>query len=160
MRKNVTYALSAEKGALEISGTGAIYDWDYWNDIYSLRHRDRMRFKTAKISDDVTGIGGSALYDCSNLKTIYLYRNSTVDEYFSDGEYTKIYLDNIQPQKGDTNGDGKKNAKDVVLLAKAPCGLDIEIDKTAADLNLDGVFDIKDLVLMAQYLTGWNATLG
>ena len=38
-------------------------------------------------------IGDSVFYLCSNLETIYCYKNSTADSYFSDSVYTKIYLD-------------------------------------------------------------------
>ncbi len=104
-------------------------------------------FKTKNVE-----IGGSSFDDCAELETIYLYRNSTADEYFSYEEYTKIYLDDIE--FGDASGDNVINAKDMVLLAKSFTGWDVEIDKTAADCNLDDVFDIKDIALLEQYLAG------
>ncbi len=46
---------------------------------------------------DVT-ISSDAFDACNNLKTIYCYKNSTADEYFSSEDYTKIYL-STQPEK-------------------------------------------------------------
>ncbi len=31
--------------------------------------------------------------ECENLGTVYLYKNSTADEYFSAGDYVKVYFD-------------------------------------------------------------------
>ncbi len=119
---------------------------------------DCISLANVAIKSKNTTIDSRAFYGCYSLETIYLYKNSTADEYFSDEEYTKIYLDDIE--FGDASGDDVINAKDVMLLAKSFTGWDVEIDKTAADCNLDGVFDMKDLVLLTQYLAGWNVTLG
>ena len=53
---------------------------------------------TITIPKSVTSIGVDS-FNCSNLETIYLYRDSTADNYFSDTEYTKLYLDDIPTVK-------------------------------------------------------------
>ncbi len=53
---------------------------------------ESVTFETKNVT-----IGSATFDDCSKLETIYLYRDSTADEYFSDDEYTKVYLDDEVP---------------------------------------------------------------
>lgn len=61
---------------------------------------------------------------------------------------------------GDTNGDGKVNGKDGVMLAQYLAEWDVTINESAADVNGDGKVNGKDGVLLAQYLAEWEVTLG
>ena len=59
-----------------------------------------------------TSISSSAFDNCSKLATVYCYKNSLADSYFSDTAYTKIYLDDeIASHDTDfqytVNSDGK-----------------------------------------------------
>lgn len=54
---------------------------------------------------------------------------------------------------GDANGDGKINARDVILIMKHITGDDAELAPTA-DYNSDGVINAKDVILVMKYLTG------
>ncbi len=109
----------------------------------------------------VTSIESDSFVDCSALNTIYLYRDSTADEYFSTDEYTKVYLDSeIEAVCGDVNGDGEIDIKDIVLLAQFLANWNVEIDENTADCNADGAVNIKDVVLLAQYLANWKVSLG
>jgi len=60
---------------------------------------------------------------------------------------------------GDSNGDGKVNGKDGVLLAQYLAEWDVAVDLNAADVNGDGKVNGKDGVLLAQYLAEWDVTL-
>lgn len=60
---------------------------------------------------------------------------------------------------GDTNGDGKVNMKDIVLLQQHLNGWNVTIDKQAANVNGDSSINMKDIVLLQQYLNGWNVEL-
>lgn len=113
------------------------------------------------VPESVTSIEADSFADCFALETIYLYRGSTADEYFSADEYTKVYLDDeTEISAGDTNGDGNIDIKDIVLFAQYLADWDVVIDEITADCNGDGTVDMKDIVLLAQYLAGWNVTLG
>lgn len=48
---------------------------------------ERMRFESKFVN-----IGDYAFYECYNLSTIYLFSDSSADEYFPRSDYTKIYL--------------------------------------------------------------------
>ena len=50
--------------------------------------------------------------------------------------------------------------EDVTALAEALAGWDNDLNEDALDLNGDGVQNLKDLVLLAQYVAGWDVTLG
>ena len=62
--------------------------------------------------------------------------------------------------KGDLNGDGKVNIRDLGLLQQHLNGWEVEILTDVADLNADGKINIRDLGLLQQYLNGWDINLG
>ena len=99
-----------------------------------------------------------AFEPCDSLETIYLYRNSTADDYFRTDRYNKIYLSESTP--GDLNDDGDVNSIDAVLLAQHLANWDVQFNESAADCNGDGEINSIDAVLLAQYLAGWDVTLG
>ncbi|MBQ8005514.1 MAG: InlB B-repeat-containing protein, partial [Clostridia bacterium] len=61
---------------------------------------------------------------------------------------------------GDSNGDGKINTKDVVLIAQYIAGWDVTINTAAIDCSGDGIVNTKDVVLLAQFIAGWDVKLG
>ncbi len=61
---------------------------------------------------------------------------------------------------GDSNGDGKINTKDVVLIAQYIAGWDVIINTAAIDCSGDGIVNTKDVVLLAQFIAGWDVELG
>ena len=60
---------------------------------------------------------------------------------------------------GDANGDGKVNARDVVLMQRYLSGWSFEIVGNA-DANGDGKVNARDVVLLQRYLSGWDVILG
>lgn len=106
-------------------------------------------------------IGKRIVDGCDVLERVYLYENSTADEYFSSDLYTKIYLSEEEAADfGDINCDGDVDVKDIVLFAQYLADWNVEIEENSADCNCDGTLNTKDIVLLAQYLAGWDVTLG
>ncbi len=62
--------------------------------------------------------------------------------------------------KGDANGDGSIDLKDVTMMRRALVGWDVEINEAASDVNQDGSFDLKDVVHLRRFLAGgWGIIL-
>ncbi len=84
---------------------------------------------------------------------------------FSDAEENFIVpiVDNgsvkiidINPQKGDVNGDGNVNGRDYAVLIQFINNWNVEIVKEAADVNNDGKINGRDYAMLMQYLNGWG----
>lgn len=139
--------------------------------------------KTVVVGEGITQIGKNAFSQCDNVKeikflskstqisssafetsksyTIYLYRNSTADKYFSGANHTKIYLESETYELcGDINSDGYIGMDDIVLFAQHLAAWGGTINESNADCNGDGDINIEDIVLLAQYVAGWGVTLG
>ena len=58
--------------------------------------------------------------------------------------------------KGDVNGDGKVNMKDLVLLQRYLNNWPVEIDLDTADLTGDEKVNMKDYVALQRVLNGWG----
>ena len=73
-----------DSGTLVISGTGAMYDYDYYGDIPWYEHRSSI--KNIIIEDSVTTIGDSAFYQCTSLTSVTIGSSvTTIGDYaFSD----------------------------------------------------------------------------
>ena len=65
-------------------------------------------------------------------------------------------------KKGDVNGDGKVDAKDVTVLKRyLASGWNVNVDSSVADVNGDGTVSSKDVTALRRYLLGgWGITLG
>ena len=61
---------------------------------------------------------------------------------------------------GDTNGDGKVNLLDLIVLRKHLAKWSVDIKLTAADCNADGKVNLMDLILLRKYLAKWDVKLG
>ena len=72
---NLTWTLDAD-GTLTISGTGAMKDYDYYNNP-SPASQKKDSVKKVVIEDGVTSIGNSAFYDCNSLTSISIPNNVT-----------------------------------------------------------------------------------
>ena len=64
-------------------------------------------------------------------------------------------------KRGNFNGDGEINLKDVVLLRRFIAGgWNLLLDPSIADLNGDGLINLKDVVILRRYIAGgWNIVL-
>lgn len=66
--ENVYWNYDSATGELVISGEGAMYDYDTWNDNQSPFYSSDI--KSIIIEDGVTSIGSHAFYECNNLISI------------------------------------------------------------------------------------------
>lgn len=58
---------------------------------------------------------------------------------------------------GDSNGDGKVNTTDVIMILRNIAGWDLaKFDTAAADVNGDGNINATDAVIVLRYLAGWE----
>ena len=62
--------------------------------------------------------------------------------------------------RGDVDGDGSVNVKDVILLRQYMAGWNVTVDPNGADCDGDGTTTLKDVILLRQHLAGWNVSLG
>ena len=71
---NLTWKLDAD-GTLTISGTGAMKDYDYDNNLSPVYNNSNV--KKVVIEDGVTSIGNSAFYNCDGLTSITIPKSVT-----------------------------------------------------------------------------------
>lgn len=64
---NLTWTLDTDTGLLEISGTGAMTDWEWHESPWDI-HRDSIR--TVRIHDGVINIGDHAFFSCAYLNHV------------------------------------------------------------------------------------------
>ena len=76
------------------------------------------------------------------------------------GETERQDIPKLDVCYGDTNGDGRVNGLDLILLRQYLAGWDVEPNLSAADTNGDTRVNGLDLILLRQYLAGWDVTLG
>lgn len=89
--------------------------------------------------------------------TIHGYAGSTAESYAKENGYS---FKPLGTAKGDVNGDGSVDLKDVTYMRRALVGWEDTIIEAAADVNRDGSVDLKDLVILRRYLAGgWNIEL-
>ena len=72
---NLTWTIDTESGTLTISGTGAMYNFEYPN--YAPWYSSRSSIKTAIIEDGATSIGNYAFWYCSSLTVITIPNSVT-----------------------------------------------------------------------------------
>ena len=65
---NLTWSLDTDTGVLTISGTGYMYNWNYYGDVPWFSNRSSV--KTVVIPDSVTSIGNGAFYFCTSLTRV------------------------------------------------------------------------------------------
>ena len=98
-------------------------------------------------------------------KNADVHKDEKIDA--ADAVAVQFYIDNgrsedeTKAEKGDVNGDGSVNLKDVVMLRRYIAGgWGVDLDETLADVNGDGAVNLKDAVTLRRYIAGgWNVTL-
>ena len=73
---NLTWTIDSE-GTLTISGTGAMYNYEHYNDIYAPWYDQRSTVKKVVIKSGVTSIGGCAFFYCERLTSISIPNSVT-----------------------------------------------------------------------------------
>ena len=109
------------------------------------------------IPDSVTTIGKWAFSECDSLKTVY-YGGSEKQWYTVNIDNTEngngpllnaniVFAVDDPLAKGDANGDGKINSKDVIAIMKAIVGAaPARFSKIAADFDESGKVNSKDVI--------------
>lgn len=78
------------------------------------------------------------------------------EDLCADGANTvTLYAVWIAPVRGDVNGDGETNNRDLALLQQYLNGWDVAVSPEA-DVNGDGETNNRDLALLQQILNGWD----
>lgn len=62
----------------------------------------------------------------------------------------------VEADRGDVDGNGKVNVKDLALLQRSLNKWDVIIVEIASDMNSDGKINVMDLALLQRYLNGWE----
>ncbi|MBR5372797.1 MAG: leucine-rich repeat protein [Oscillospiraceae bacterium] len=109
-------------------------------------------------------IGDWALAEARSLRAITGYEGTVAEEKAALMEKKFISLGKAgEPAavKGDMNGDGAVNLKDVTILRRYIAGgWTVVLDETAADINGDGKVNLKDVTLLRRYIAGgWDVEL-
>ena len=133
---------------------------------------------SVNIPDGVTTVGDGAFYRCSSLYSVTVPKSVTriligafdscellklryagsaedwnkisFDEYDETTKDLPAEFNYVPPaiEKGDANGDGKINAKDVTAIMKYLVGFSDGLDESAADFNGDGKINAKDVTAL------------
>ena len=105
------------------------------------------------IPDSVCEIGENfAMYLGQNF-SIICHEGTAIAQYAEENEipYRIIKGEYSDFVKGDINGDGETNNKDVVTLFRYLSGEDLYVESSALDMNEDGCTDNKDVVALFRY---------
>lgn len=95
---------------------------------------------------------GTSLHNSfANSGEQYVTVNAISGKVMVNGEYVA--------KKGDINGDGKINNKDLAFLMQHLNGWSVEIIVDVADVNADNKINNKDYAMLMQYVNGWNIEL-
>jgi hypothetical protein len=99
--------------------------------------------------DDEIYEGNSGYF---TLNYIYFSRQETTPNPGSDPQAS---------MRGDVNGDGSIDLKDVIVLRRYLAGgWDVTINEANSDVNSDGSIDLKDVIILRRYLAGgWDIVL-
>ncbi len=132
---NVTWVLN-DDGILNISGTGAMYDYGNWQNL-SPWDNQRSSIKSIVIEEGITGIGSFAFYFCNNMQTITLpdSLSSIKATSFLGSPIQTIVLSDSNPYYSLI--DGVLYDKSCSTLIKCP------VNKTTVDI-VDTVSSIED----------------
>ena len=119
---NLTWSLDTDTGVLTISGTGYMYNWNYYGDVPWFSNRSSV--KTVVIPDSVTSIGRWAFGYCESLTSVTIPDSVTSigDEAFNNcTRLTSITVKEGNP-KYSSDEYGVLFNKDKTLLIQYPIG--------------------------------------
>lgn len=119
-------------GTLDYDNVVYVDQFDYTNN-FSVT----FKINVSNINDYVVRVGGSNI-----SKPVYSAINKETGSL-----------------KGDINGDGKVNMRDVIQLRQYLAGYEVTIDNGVSDVTGDGKVNMRDVILLRQYLAGYDASL-
>ena len=112
---NLTWKLDAD-GTLTISGTGAMKDYDYDNNLSPVYNNSNV--KKVVIEDGVTSIGNSAFYNCDGLTSITIPKSVTSIEnyaFYNCTGLTSITIPDSVTSIGDSVFEKCSNLSNITL---------------------------------------------
>ena len=92
----------------------------------------------------------------TKLDPVFDEDNLTITFELNDDEYYVIALteeESGDPDKGDVNGDGEVDNKDVTALFRYLSGANVSVVLSNCDFNNDGKVNNKDVTLLFRYLS-------
>lgn len=109
----------------------------------------------------VTVSGKDPGYTFENVPSGEYTLRMTRDGYISSELSVSVGIGSLEVDaelylKGDTNGDGKANNKDVIMLMQSMSGWNVTLMEGTQDVNRDGKLNNKDVIMLMQYLSNWN----
>ncbi len=129
----------------------------------SLAYKWQSRTETGAWADIDDEDGTSIIPPTSKIGTLYyrcvVTRTLGTASATATSKAAKITVSEqgSSSAKGDVNGDGSVDARDVTYLSRALAGWGgYSVDSDAADVNGDGSVDARDGTYLKRYLSGWE----
>lgn len=126
---NLTWKL--ENSTLTISGTGAMDDYDAWNNHLPPWYSRRDQIQEVVIGNGVTSIGNESFNQCTNLKTIDLSNATSLEKIGSRAFLKRFYLEKVDLSNA-------ANLKEIGEGAFAGCSNVTQIEIPASVTNIEG----------------------
>lgn len=98
------------------------------------------------------GTRNTVLYSAANMPVRYEYAAGGTKTLAYDGENNVISI--VYNDKGDTNGDGQVDIRDLVRMKRILAGDALPEYPAATDINGDGAENAADSVILEQYIFG------
>lgn len=98
------------------------------------------------------GTRNTVLYSAANMPVRYEYAAGGTKTLAYDGENNVISI--VYNDKGDTNGDGQVDIRDLVRMKRILAGDALPEYPAAPDINGDGAENAADSVILEQYIFG------
>ena len=120
-------------------------------------YRVNIEFDEGGSDTDMAGVSPNKAYQGEVISTASAYTyKPCVTVLPGDAEPLRYICAVFAPGegslKGDANGDGSVDMKDVLVMRKYIANLTDEIDLAAADVNGDGSVDMKDVLFVRKYI--------
>ena len=161
-----------EEGALLITGSGEIPDYEKAEDVPWYSCRDEIRW--ILLDGEITRVGNYAFAGCANAVHI-VFPNTMASigarafyqcSALATSKTVKVTHTDAERLPGDVNEDGVVDGRDTVRLMhwladeiNEATGAPFEINAENADVNADGEVNGLDLLRLVKYLAGEEAEL-
>lgn len=121
-------------------------------------------FKGSEALATRTVAGNSAVFNFGDVDPGTYTVEITKDGHFTERRTvtlsgSDVELDVAMTLKGDINGDGKRNNKDVIILMQFFAGWPVTVEERVRDVNGDGKLNNKDVVILMQFLANWEVSI-
>ena len=146
--ENLTWTLNSITGDMVITGTGAMYNYEYsskrsWGNYLA-------SIKNVVISDGATSIGSYAFYNCSNLETISISKTvETIGDYaFDNCEKLTTFTVDSDNQNYSNDEYGvlfNKDKTELVLYPEGNTQTSYTVPNTVKTINKRAFYDCENI---------------